>query len=159
MRRRAGRLAVAAAAAGLALAGCGPAGGSPQARVRNWAAGSGIVGLDAQVASDVSSIQRALTAGDTTTAKDLCSALNDDVGAAYDELPSPDPQLTALLNDADTSIDKGAVDCQTALGGQHGLLATSLGEIRRGRASLQAADRRLQSFGVSTTATGVTGGS
>jgi hypothetical protein len=149
-------LAVPAAAA-FSLGACSAAGGTLQQRVASWAGQSGIVSLDAQVADDVSSFRQALAAGETGTARDLCSSLNDDAGAAYDELPSPDRQLTGLLNAADTALDQGAVDCEAALGGKRDLLATALREIREGSASLRAADLRLQSFGVSTASTGATG--
>lgn len=146
--------------AGVTLAACSAAGGSPQSRVSSWASQSGIVALDAQVASDITSVEGALASGRDSTAKDLCSVLNDDVGQAYDELPSPDGRLTDLLDQADLSLDQGAVDCQSAAGGgNHQLLDRAIGEIHAGSASLQAAGARLRSFGVSTNATGVTGGS
>ena len=158
MRRVRGLLLLAGpCVAALSLAACAAAGGTPQQRVVSWAGQSGIVGLDAQVADDLSSFRRALAAGETGTAKDVCSALTDDVGAAYDMLPAPDRQLTDLLNQADLSLGQGAQDCQTALGGRRDLLTRALGEIRAGVASLDAADRRLQSFGVSTNASGATG--
>jgi hypothetical protein len=152
--RRQALLGVAALGAAGLLAACSPAGGTPQARVTNWASQSGIVALDAQVAADVSSVEGALAAGDASTVKDLCSVLNDDVGQAYDELPSPDGTLTDLLDHAYLQLDQGAVDCQTASHESRGV-----GEIRQGSASLQEADARLASFGVATNATGVTGGS
>lgn len=142
---------------GLGLAACSAA-GSPQARVSGWASQSGIVSLDAQVASDVSSVEGALAGGRDSTAKDLCSVLNDDVGQAYDELPSPDSRLTDLLDRADLSLDQGAVDCQSAAGSaDHQLLERAVGEIHAGAASLRAATARLASFGVATGATGATG--
>jgi hypothetical protein len=147
--------AVALVLAGLLLAACSAAGGSPQARVSGWASQSGIVSLDAQVATDVSSVESALATGRDATAKDLCSVLNDDVGQAYDELPSPDSRLTSLLDQADLSLDQGAVDCQSAVGSaNHQLLDRAEGEIHAGSASLRAAAARLASFGVSTGTTG-----
>jgi hypothetical protein len=117
--------------------------------VSSWATQSGIVGLDATVAADVHDFEGALAAGKQGTARTLCGVLEEDVGPAYDELPSPDQQLTNDLNGAYLTLGQGADDCYRALGGGNkALLTKSLGEIRSGSGLLAAADARLESFGV-----------
>lgn len=150
MRRLACAVLVLCAAA---LGGCARSAGTPAQQLSSWAGSSGIIGDDAEVIADVKGFEGALAAGKTLTAKTVCDALYDDASQAYDELPSPDEQVTNLLGDAFSELANGANNCDLALGGSENrtLLAQAERQIDEGSADLQAADRRLASFGISTT--------
>jgi hypothetical protein len=156
------RALVAAAAClvlGVALGACAHLSGTLRQQVSSWSSSTGIVGLDETVASDVHDFEGALAAHKTETAKTICGALQDDASQAYVELPSPDTNLTNLLNNAYVTLGQGAQDCYNALGdGNQSELSKSLQEIHSGSTYLTQGGDLLASFGVDTTvAAGTTG--
>ena len=149
--RLVGRLLMSAAAAGLAaavLGGC-TSHAPLRTQISDWAGTSNIVGLDQQVGLDLSAIAKARPSSSPGTMQTLCLVLNDDAGAAYDELPTPDQQLTNELNDAYVALDRGATDCnQGESAGNRSLVGQAFSEIAKGTAYLHQASSLLASFGV-----------
>ena len=140
--------AAAIGVAAIALSGC--ASHAPlRTQISDWAGTSGIVGLDQQVTADLSAITKARPVASPGTMQTLCLVLNDDAGAAYDELPSPDQQLTNELNAAYMELDRGATDCgQGESTADRALIGQAFSEIARGTADLRQASSLLASFGV-----------
>jgi hypothetical protein len=137
---------------GVGLGACGHLSGTLRQQVTSWSSSTGIVGLDETVAGDVTDFDGALKAGKTETAKTICAALEDDASQAYVELPSPDTNLTNLLNDAFVALGQGGQDCFNALGdGNKSELTKSQGEIASGASYLTQGGDLLASFGVNTT--------
>ncbi len=140
--------AVALLVVAVVLAGC--ASHAPlRTQVSDWAGTSGIVSLDQQVLDDLSAITKGRAQSSAGAIKTLCDVLNDDAGAAYDELPTPDQQLTNEMNNAFVLLDKGATDCDSGeSSGNRSLVDKSFDEMSRGEGELQQAVRLMATFGV-----------
>lgn len=135
--------------AAVTLSACSPAGGSVTVQVSQWASQTGISGLDSTVAGDVHDIEGARRADKPLTVRTLCGVLEEDVGQAYDQLPSPDGAITTDLDSAYLALGQGANECYSAAAdGDTKALGSAYAEIESGSRHLSAGTARLAALGV-----------
>lgn len=146
------RLALAAAVlASTASLGVMTGGCSGHPTLSQWAQGSGVVGLDQTVASDVRGVFGARAAGKSAQfIATICDALFNDASQAYDSvLPSPNHTINDELIGAYDDLENGAEACSLDVGGSNtAATAHAYGLISSGEALLSTATRNLASLGV-----------
>ena len=137
-------LAVVAAVATV-LAGCTAAEdvGTPAQRVSTWvASGSGGATIG-ELEVDNRNVARALARHDPLAeVRAVCALLATDAAAGHGNLPTPDQELTALLDRAYTHEFDAGAECEQAAGGG-AELARSAANRAAGLALLQQAVRRV----------------
>ncbi|MGC8462188.1 MAG: hypothetical protein ACP5P9_00755 [Acidimicrobiales bacterium] len=143
--RSAGPLAVVVAVA-MVLAGCTAAEdvGSPAQRVTTWmTSGSGGATIG-ELEVDNRNVARALARHDSPAeVRAVCDLLATDAATGHGNLPTPDQQLTELLDRAYTHEFDAGVECEQAAGGGSAQQARSAANRAAGLALLEQAVRRV----------------
>jgi len=143
-------MVVLAAAAGVSLCSCNSyQGNTIGAQVRSWAATVQIVDQLQTVRADSTQVTAAESDHDAAAVRTECNVLSQDTLGAHQLLPSPDPSLTAGLDQALSLEESAAGHCYESAGGG-ALLAQADGERARAAIALGAALEQLATFGVPT---------
>lgn len=128
------------------LAGCTAAEnvGTPAQRVSTWmASGSGGATIG-ELEVDNRNVARALARHDPPAeVRAVCALLATDAATGHGNLPTPDQQLTTLLDRAYTHEFDAGAECEQAAGGGAAELARSATNRAAGLALLQQAVRRV----------------
>lgn len=130
----------------LVLSACAGAeqSGTPAQRVSTWVSGAGAGPSIGAIESDNAVIEKALAthraAGVIRTA---CSLLASDATAGNSNLPSPDTQLTTVLENAYQVEYSAGNNCYSGAAGNASLLRRSADERRQGAADLAQAVQRI----------------
>ncbi len=119
--------------------------GTPAQRMSSWVSGTGfgaqigtLIADNARVSEDV--------ANGTGAVHAACGTLLNDAQMAYAELPSPDPDVNRLLNDAYTIEQSSANDCYNAGATDPTLLAKSRREGIKAEALYVQALQRIRAI-------------
>jgi len=136
--------------------------GPLSSRVRSWvqdtALGQAVGTLFGDSSKVTTAVRRRLGSGVVHT---VCLVLFQDAASAAGNLPSPDPRLTALLEQAYDAMGRGAHDCYDAGAGDSPLQRRSARERARAAALLDQALTRVRAVTgapVPTTTTTAPGG-
>lgn len=138
-------VAVAVAAFGSALSGCGGAAASLGQQVSTWGRDSGFMAALATIRSDLA---RLAVASPTSSAlvRTECDVLVTDSLAAHQQLPTPDAMLTSLLGNAYASAGSSGSDCFSAASGHLGVLERSATERAQAVTWLIKAEARFDAL-------------
>jgi hypothetical protein len=152
MRRHGGRLRPAlrplavVVAVATVLTGCTAAEdvGTPAQRVSTWmTSGSGGATIG-ELEVDNRNVARALAQHDPPAeVRSVCDLLATDAAAGHGNLPTPDSELTTLLDQAYTHEFDAGAECEQAAGGGAAELARSAANRAAGLTLLQQAVRRV----------------
>jgi len=87
--------------------------GTPAQRMSAWVSGTGFGAQIGTLIADNARVPKDVASG-TGAVHAACGTLLNDAQMAYTELPSPDPDVNQLLNDAYTLEQSAANDCYNA---------------------------------------------
>jgi len=133
-------LAVGMALLCLAAAGCSSYRGSTlSAQVASWSQATGFWSQIDTVLADAARVGVVQGRSDAAAVRTDCVVLSDDTRGAYQLLPTPDPTLTAGLDQALQLEQTAAGDCYKGASGDAALAASSVEERARAAVALGAA--------------------
>jgi hypothetical protein len=130
------------------VAGCTSNAGTMATQVSDWASGATVISNDQLVVQDIAALQRSVKEGLIRYVTTNCAGLVTDAGTAYGNLPAPDNTLTDELNVAYEDFANAGSRCATAQNVHSRKVTGALRTISEGVVSLDAATRRLASYGV-----------
>jgi len=132
-------------ASALVLTACAGADqqGSPAHRMSTWVSGTSFGGTIGTLTADNARVPKDVANG-TGAVHAACSTLLNDAQMAYAELPTPDPDVTTLLNNAYTLEQTAANDCYNAGTSDAKLLARSEREGIKAEALYEEALQRIR---------------
>ena len=137
--------------------------GSPAHRMSTWVGGTSFGATIGTLTADNARVPLDVANG-TGAVHAACSTLLNDAQMAYAELPTPDPDVTTLLNNAYALEQNAANDCYNAGTGDAKLLARSEREGIRAQALFDEALQRIREIDgrsvptTTTTDNGASGG-
>jgi hypothetical protein len=143
--------------AALTLTSCAGADqqGSPAHRMSVWVSGTDFGGTIGTLIADNARVPRDIANG-TGAVHAACSTLLNDAQMAYAELPSPDPDVNQLLNNAYTLEQAAANDCYDAGTTNKELLAKAEHEGIKAEALYNQALQRIRQIDGKTVPTTTT---
>ena len=117
--------------------------GTPAQRMSSWVSGTGFGAQIGTLIADNARVSKDVANG-TGAVHAACGTLLNDAQMAYAELPSPDPGVNQLLNDAYTLEQSAANDCYNAGATDRKLLAKARREGIMAEARYDQALQRIR---------------
>ena len=146
-RLRAATIVVVLGSAALTLTSCAGADqrGTAAQRMSSWVGGTGFGEQVGTLFADNARVPKDVANG-TGAVHAACGTLLNDAEMAYAELPSPDPDVNQLLNDAYTLEQAAANDCYDAGASNPKLLGKAEREGVKAEALLDQALQRIRAI-------------